>query len=647
MPGIAGPRTVGIGYLISFGTTGLSAITALGSNIQRLCKKFLAGDKAVKLLATSVGLLVLSLVAFKLGWLALDAAFAGLEPLKEFKTEIAHIQAILQLADSDMTQFADRAMEIGAAFGYASTEVAEGMKVLARAGFSTQEALAMIEPVTQAAIIGEMGVTEATESVIAAFRSFNMTLEESQYLVDMLAKGTTLFKLEMDDYGQAVGRFGASAQAADQELSEMIALLGTLTTRGLSASRSGTMIKMMLNKLRAPSSNARKEIERLGIAVYGSDGKMRSILDIFQELDAALVSQGGGVGAGRFFADMAESSMDEAQTLRTLFGQRALVGFDVANQGAANFNGTMLQGIDLVRQQAQEIANAEGFAGEYSATMMATWERQQDKLASAWEGVTMRITSGLHDFFLPALTWFAGVIEDLLGFFEDHPIWAKIIGLLLFILGLAFNVLAIALGIKGIQVFIQFLEEKKLVYAKLKESWAFKGMLYTMKGALYMLGAAAAILALLLIIKALFPKEKTGREIEEDAMFNNPDSVHYNATLTSTAAPGVASYAKGTYTVRQTEAAILHAGESVVPPGQNDYSPRTMSISETGDSYSGTKHINIENINVSTISHGSAAYDGKELWDNFLDEMRSSIERENALERSQVLGSAGYNYKQG
>lgn len=403
---------LGVGFVLQFITRGAGQIGAVASQMGSLIKRALGVGEALTGMQAAFMATLGAVLAFKAGMAGLKALLGTMDEFAELETQLTHLQSIAGMTDEQMGEFGDTAMRLATEYPFPAAEIAEGMKTFARAGFDAQQTMEALEPMLQGAIVGETGVAEATGGLIAALKAFGLEASESQRVMDMFARGTTQAWLEMDDFSNAISRFGATAAASNQDLSDMIAVLGTLTDTGLSATRAGTMMKMMLVKLRAPTSAATQALQSMGVEVYNQQGQVRSLIDIIEDIDEATARAGAGAqyqSTADALIDLGDLAGEQAQMIRDMFGQRAMVGYDVLTTAEQRYQGEIRTGTDLIRARRDELAESGGFATEYAENVGETWEATQQKLTNSFENIKIVIGQVVA----PAVKWFAGALQKV------------------------------------------------------------------------------------------------------------------------------------------------------------------------------------------------------------------------------------------
>ena len=82
------------------------------------------------------------------------------------------------------------------------------------------------------------------------------------------------------------------AKTAGVSLEEVTAAIQLLSNAGIQGEMAGTTLRGMLLSLTSPSSEAQKELDRLGVGVLDSAGNVRSLAEIIGDLENALAGVG-------------------------------------------------------------------------------------------------------------------------------------------------------------------------------------------------------------------------------------------------------------------------------------------------------------------------------------------------------------------
>ena len=160
---------------------------------------------------------------------------------------------------------------------FTASQVGEMAEVLALAGLSSQEMAdefdeagnriqdGAIRSMVNFAVVAGTDVETAAGIGIAAVKAFRRETEELDEVTSVLTNTFTSSFVNLQQLGDAMRFFGPTASAAGVSIEEAAAAIGALGNSGLQGSIAGTGLRQAINKLIAPTDDARRTMERLGL----------------------------------------------------------------------------------------------------------------------------------------------------------------------------------------------------------------------------------------------------------------------------------------------------------------------------------------------------------------------------------------------
>lgn len=260
------------------------------------------------------GLAGLAGVAGKIGGATMKAAAAGIGAAttaavglgtaavnvgKEFETAMSQVSATMLLdqgteeGKAAFQTLEDAARECGASTAFSATEAAEGLNFLALAGYDAEKAAAALPTVLRLAGAGAMGLGDASDMVTDAMSALNIEATQTNLnaFADNLAMTASKSNTSVAQLGEAILTVGGTAQGLAGGTTELSASLGILADSGIKASEGGTHLRNMIMSLQMPrNDNAANMFKELGLQAYDAEGNMRSLGDVFGDLNDRLSS---------------------------------------------------------------------------------------------------------------------------------------------------------------------------------------------------------------------------------------------------------------------------------------------------------------------------------------------------------------------
>lgn len=213
---------------------------------------------------------------------------------KEFDAQMSNVQAATGETRDNMDLLRDAAIEAGASTVYSATEAAQAIEELAKAGVSTADILAGgLRGSLDLAAAGQLDVARAAEITSTALNQFGLTGNQATHVADVLAAGAGKAMGSVDDLAEGLKYVGPVAKAMGVSLEDTTGVLALFAQQGIIGEQAGTSLRGVLSSLTAPSSQARAEIERLGLSLYDSKGNFLGLENAAGQLSKAYTNMDG------------------------------------------------------------------------------------------------------------------------------------------------------------------------------------------------------------------------------------------------------------------------------------------------------------------------------------------------------------------
>ncbi len=315
----------------------------------------------------------------------------------DFTAQLSEIKALTDLDADSMEKVKLKAMELGDATSYSTTEAAQGMTELLKAGISVSDVLGdASEAALDLAAAGGLALPEAAEIMSTAMNAFHM--DDPTHAADILAGAANASATSVEELRYSLAACSAVAAGAGMSFDDTNTALAVFAQNGLKASDAGTSLKTMLSNLVPKGKTAITTFEKLnlltedgGSKFFDASGKMKSLADI-----AALLQ------------DRMKGMTDEEKlsTLYDMFGSDAIRG-----------------GMILLREGAKGVKDMADAMSQVTAKQTAIEKLNNlkgslDELSSAWENMGILLLDkgpgeGLRDF-VKELTSLTRGFNDLL-----------------------------------------------------------------------------------------------------------------------------------------------------------------------------------------------------------------------------------------
>lgn len=196
----------------------------------------------------------------------------------------------------------DFALFMGQNTKFSATEAAQALNYMALAGYNTEQSMQMLPAVLNMAAAGAMDLGRASDIVTDVQSALGVSFERTNQMVDEFAKAASSGNTTVEMLGEAFLKVGGLAKelnggiviGADgiehevDGIQELEIAFTAMANAGIKGNEAGTHMRNMLLKLSSPTDKGAQAFENLGVNVFDAEGRMRSLADIFSDLNAGL-----------------------------------------------------------------------------------------------------------------------------------------------------------------------------------------------------------------------------------------------------------------------------------------------------------------------------------------------------------------------
>lgn len=266
-----------------------------------------------------------------------------------FDKAMSQVAATLGKTMDEVQDLAKFARDMGAKTAFSATEAAEALNYMALAGYDSEKSMKMLPTVLNLAAAGGIDLAKASDMVTDAQSALGLSIEETERMVDQMAKTSSKTNTSVEQLGDAFLTVGGTAKMMGKgsidTTTELSMALGVLADNGIKGAEGGTMLRNILLSLSAPTDKAAKKLKQLGVEVFDSSGEMRDLPFILEDINKAT-------------QDMTDQ--ERTDFLSEIFNKRDLKAIEA------------LLGTDMSRweQLFNDIGNAEGSAEKMAETQL-------------------------------------------------------------------------------------------------------------------------------------------------------------------------------------------------------------------------------------------------------------------------------------
>lgn len=307
----------------------------------------------------------------------------------DFGANISQIAATLgysmsELNDSSseaaqtMERLSAFAREMGETTVFTANESAQALNYMALAGYDAETAIKTLPTVLNLAAAGNFELATASDMVTDAQTALGLSLEQTNALVDQMARTASRSNTSVAQLGEGILTVGANARILKGGTAELAASLGLLADNGLKGTEGGTKLRNILVRLQKPTKNGKEALDNLGVSIFDAEGNIRSLAEIFPELQKGLQGL---------------SDQERTAALGNIFNLRDL----------AAANALIETSTERWSELVDEIQNADGAAQEMASVQLDNLRGDITLLKSAFEGFQIALGGVLEPILRPLL----------------------------------------------------------------------------------------------------------------------------------------------------------------------------------------------------------------------------------------------------
>ena len=204
-----------------------------------------------------------------------------------FDQAMSQVAATMGKTTGEIKNLRDFAQEMGQTTQFSATEAAQALNYMALAGYDAETSMKMLPNVLSLAAAGGMDLARASDVVTDAQSALGLSLDETNILVDQMAKAASTGNTSVAQLGEAILTVGGTANSMAGGTKELSAALTILADNGMKGAEGGTHLRNILLALQAPTDKQAKILNQLGISAYDATGKAKPLNQVLDELNDA------------------------------------------------------------------------------------------------------------------------------------------------------------------------------------------------------------------------------------------------------------------------------------------------------------------------------------------------------------------------
>lgn len=323
----------------------------------------------------------------------------------------------MEQAEANMARLTAQAKQLGATTIFTAQQIGEAQVYVARTGWNTDAIEKSMPSILKLAAANRMDIEPTADIITNIMTAFGHGTDQVAHDADVLNYTVTHSNQTLSQMGEALKYAAPVAKLFGATLEEAAMMTKFMGDAGIQGSMAGTSMRQTMLRLTAPTKNARKAMESMGMSM--SDAR-KAQMEAIETAAAYGVTLDESLSPGRQFINImkqidegmaGKSDQEKLAALKDITGVTAV-------SGAANVFGA---GAGQAENFTKLLEQCEGALSQTYDVMTSDTYGAQKSFESAWEAVQLSIGQSLlsitkagYDFAAPLLTSFS-------QFIDEHP----------------------------------------------------------------------------------------------------------------------------------------------------------------------------------------------------------------------------------
>ena len=283
-----------------------------------------------------------------------------------FEAAMSKVEAVSGANQSEMDQLTAKAKEMGETTKFSATESAEAFNYMSMAGWKTSDMLNGIEGVMNLAAASGADLATTSDIVTDALTAMGYQAGDAGKLADVMAAASSNANTNVEMMGSTFQYAAPLVGALGYSMEDTAVAIGLMANAGVKGDKAGTALRSIFTRLASPPKEAAKALDKFGISLTDSNGKMKPFNDVMVELREK-------------FAGLSET--EKTQAASAIAGKNAMSGLlAIVNASPTDF-----------AKLTKAVKESDGAARDMADTMNDNVSGQITLLKSKVEGIMIKV----------------------------------------------------------------------------------------------------------------------------------------------------------------------------------------------------------------------------------------------------------------
>lgn len=304
--------------------------------------------------------------------------------------------AIMNTTEEQQYAMANAARQVASETRITAEQSAEAFFFLASAGLDAEQSISALPQVAKFAQAGMFDMATATDLATDAQSALGLTVQDAQQnlenltrVTDVLVKANTLANASVQQFSEALTtKAGAALKVVNKDIEEGVAVLAVFADRGVKGAEAGEKLNQVLRDIPRATAKNGEEFAKLGLELFDTEGNMKNVADIVEELDRVL---------GPMSDELKASTLDQ-------------LGL---NRGVADAIKILSGSTDQIREYEDSLRSAGGATQEVADNQMDSLASQLDILNSRFTDLKLTMVETNEEGFSAMIDFMSRTLDSI------------------------------------------------------------------------------------------------------------------------------------------------------------------------------------------------------------------------------------------
>ncbi len=297
----------------------------------------------------------------------------------DFESAMSSWAATSQATQAQYEAAKQAAMEMGRSTSKTASESANALEYMALAGWSVEDSIKALPSVLRLSEATGLDLARTSDLVTDSMSAAGIAIDDLSGYLDVAATANNKSNQTAEMLMEAYIGVGGVLNNLKVPIEDSATVLGILANRGIKGSEAGNALNAVMANLTAGMGQAGKEMKRLGLSAFDSEGNFKGMKEMFSDLNDVL-------------SEMTDEERNES--LAKLGGK---LHVDAINDILQGLNTEVREGVTEWDELNRALNDCEGAMENMANVKMDNLQGDLAKATSALQDDAIRIYDALNE----------------------------------------------------------------------------------------------------------------------------------------------------------------------------------------------------------------------------------------------------------